>query len=272
MMPRPSASARRPRRPARGGDGPRWASSAEGSTAEPGDKLARRPPRPRRPARPRPGTRPRARARSRRGCPSSRSAARRRVTVAVARAPQASTWARDSLSGRGAQAALPARSARSTASSRRLPSRRGSRGVEYSQRARGQGPLTRRQHGIEHRIAGQRVAEAEGRAVHAHQQLLDRELQRLRHQVRARAAYVGQQLPVEVAAEDGRGPDHRALRGAEPGQPLTDRLGERVRQPRRGQQVFHQQRHPFGRGLHPARGSGRASGTRPEPCRPCPRR
>jgi hypothetical protein len=55
-----------------------------------------------------------------------------------------------------------------------------------------------------------------------------------------------------VAAEDGGGLDHRSLRSAEPGQALADRLGERLRQPRRCQQIFHQQRYSFGGGLHPA--------------------
>ena len=55
-----------------------------------------------------------------------------------------------------------------------------------------------------------------------------------------------------MAAEDGCGLDHRSLRFAETGQPLADRLGERLRQPRRRQQVFHQQRYSFGGGLYPA--------------------
>ena len=55
-----------------------------------------------------------------------------------------------------------------------------------------------------------------------------------------------------MAAEDGSGLDHRSLRFAEPGQALADCLGERLRQPGRRQQVFHQQRYSFGGGLHPA--------------------
>ncbi len=125
-------------------------------------------------------------------------------------------------------------------------------GVEHGQRRGGQGPLAGWQQGVEHRFAGQRVPEAEGRAVRRDQHLLHRELQRLSHQGLVLAGHGGQQPPVEVAAEDGRGLDHRSLRGAEPGQPLADGLGERLRQPGRGQQVLHQQRHSFGRGLDPA--------------------
>ena len=125
-------------------------------------------------------------------------------------------------------------------------------GVQNGERRRGQGPLAGWQHGIEHRLAGQRVPEAEGCAVGAHQQLLDREPERLRHQGRSLPAHGREQFPVEVAAEDGSGLDHRSLRFAEGGQALADRLGERLRQPGRGEQIFHQQRYAFGGGLHPA--------------------
>jgi hypothetical protein len=122
-------------------------------------------------------------------------------------------------------------------------------GVDGRERVRRGLAQPGRQHGHQHCLPGQGVAEAKPLLICGDEDPIGRAGQGAGHQLRGLPAGRGQDLPVEVPTQDRRRLEHGALPAGKLGQPFPHRLADRPGDAGSGQELLDEQRHALG---HPS--------------------
>ncbi len=137
-------------------------------------------------------------------------------------------------------------------------------GVDSRERIRRRPAQPGRQHGHQHRLPGQGVAELEPRPVSGDENPVDRPGQGSGYHLCGLPTGRRQYLPVEVTPHHRRHLENSALVVGELGQPPAHRVADGLRDAGRGQQLLHEEGHALRQPPHPGLlfgvAAGRASG------------